>query len=387
MTSTTSTSPTSLSFFRFFANLRDPRRVCRTTYRFLDLVFIALVATIAGADDPHAIALFAQERRVWLQKYCHLPLDPDSGEILAPSHDTFERLLKRLNPVAFARCFGRWTAALAESLGLKHIAIDGKCLRGSGSVADGLKALHLVQAWSTENQLCLGQVAVDEKSNEITAIPVLLDLLEIKGALVTIDAMGTQKKIAAQIVDAGGDYILPVKGNQEKLLHEIQFTFDLATELDFEGIEHDCYETVERGHGREERRVYIVMYNLGLIGERDKWEGLTTIGKCIREIREGGKLSAEELYFIGSRKMAAQGYAGGLRGHWGIENNLHWQLDVSFSEDANQTADRNAAQNLAVLRRQALALLKRHRAKLSIAKKRYKATLSESFLEEVLQLG
>jgi predicted transposase YbfD/YdcC len=387
MTAASPTPSTSLSFFRFFANLRDPRRVCRTTYRFLDLVFIALVATIAGADDPHAIAVFARERRVWLQKYCQLPLDPDSGEILTPAHDTFERLLQRLNPVTFARCFGRWTAELAQSLGLKQIAIDGKCLRGSGSVADGQKALHLVQAWATENHLCLGQVAVTEKSNEITAIPVLLDLLELKGALVTIDAMGCQKKIAAKVVAAGGDYVLPVKGNQEKLLEQIKFSFEFATALDFEGIAHDFYETMERGHGRVERRVYIVMYNLGMIDERDKWDRLSAIGMCIRERRDGDTLSAEELYFIGSRKMGAKEYAGGLRGHWGIENNLHWQLDVTFGEDANQTANRNTVQNLAVLRRHALALLKRHRAKLSIAKKRYKATLNESFLEEVLHLG
>src|ERR1700722_4608622 len=170
MTPTPCTPVRSLSFFRFFANLDDPRRVCRTSYRFLDLVFIALAATIAGADDPHAIAVFARERRLWLQKYCQFPVDPKTQEILTPSHDTFERLLKRLNPAVFARCFGRWTAALAQPLGLKHVAIDGKCLRGSGSVADGLRALHLVQAWSTENHLCLGQVAVDDKSNEITAI-------------------------------------------------------------------------------------------------------------------------------------------------------------------------------------------------------------------------
>ena len=387
MTPTTAMPTTRLSFFRHFAPLRDPRRVCRTTYRFLDLVFIALVATIAGANDAKAIAVFAHERRVWLQKYCSLPIDPETQEIQAPSHDTFERLLARINPVVFARCFGHWTAALAEGLGLKQVAIDGKCLRGSGSAADGLKALHLVQAWSTENQLCLGQVAVNEKSNEITAIPALLALLDLKGALVTIDAMGCQKKVAAKIVEAGGDYVLPVKGNQEKLLEEIEWTFEVAAALDFEGIEHDFYETFERGHGREERRIYIVIYNLGLIKERDKWEGLQAIGLCIRERLEGGRMSVEDHRFIGSRKMPAKGYAEAFRGHWGIENNLHWQLDVSFAEDANQTADRNAQQNLAVLRRHALALLKRHPAKLSIPKKRYKATLSESFLDQVLQRG
>jgi predicted transposase YbfD/YdcC len=387
MTPTTTTPATGLSFIRYFAGLRDPRRVCRTTYRFLDLVFIALVATIAGADDPKAIAVFAYERRVWLQKYCRLPLDPQTQEILAPSHDTFERLLARINPAAFSRCFGRWTAALAEALGLKQVAIDGKCLRGSADKSGGQKALHLVQAWATENHLCLGQVAVSEKSNEITAIPALLELLDLKGALVTIDAMGCQKKVAKLIVEAGGDYVLPVKGNQEKLLEEIEWTFELAGGLHFEGIEYDSYETVERDHGREERRIYIVMYNLGLIEERDKWEGLKAIGLCYRERQEGDKVSVEESHFMGSRRMSARGYAEALRGHWGIENNLHWQLDVSFSEDANQTIDRNAQQNLAVLRRHALALLKRHPAKLSIAKKRYKAALSESFLDQILQLG
>jgi hypothetical protein len=215
MTPTTTPAGSALSFTRYFAGLRDPRRVCRTTYGFLDLVFIALVATIAGANDPKAMAVFAYERRVWLQKYCRLPVDPQTQEILAPSHDTFERLLARLDPAAFARCLGRWTAALAEGLGLKQVAIDGKCLRGSGGGEGGRKALHLVQAWASENHLCLGQQACEEKSNEITAIPKLLDLLELKGALVTIDAMGCQKKIAAKVIERGGDYVLPVKGNQE----------------------------------------------------------------------------------------------------------------------------------------------------------------------------
>jgi predicted transposase YbfD/YdcC len=387
MNSSTNTPSLSVSFFRFFANLRDPRRVGRTTYRFLDLVFLALVATIAGADDPHAIAVFAHERRVWLQKYCSFPTDPVTGEILTPAQDTIERLLQRLNPSAFARCFSRWTAVLAQRLGLKHIAIDGKCLRGSSKARDGLRALHLVQAWSSENHLSLGQVAVEEKSNEITAIPALLELLELQGALVTIDAMGTQKKIAAKIIAGGGDYLLPVKGNQEKLLQEIQETFAQAKAVDFQGMECDVYQTEERGHGRTERRTYRVLYELEQIQERYKWENLSIIGMCIREREQGGKRSVEEHYFIGSRNMDAKSYAGALRGHWSIENNLHWQLDVTFGEDANQVANRNAAQNLAVIRRQALALLKRHPAKLSIAKKRFKATLNESFLEQILQLG
>jgi predicted transposase YbfD/YdcC len=382
-----SQSSTPLSFFQYFANLRDPRRQGRTTFGFLDLLFICLVATIAGAEDCKAIALFARERRSWLQKFCRLPIDPDSQDILTPSHDTFERLLKRLDPVRFGRCFGRWTTALASRLGLKQIAIDGKCLRGSGRLDDGFKALHLVGAWATENQLSLGQVAVDDKSNEITAIPVLLKLLDLEGALVTIDAMGCQKDIAEQIVAGGGDYVLPVKGNQATLLGEIEFTFEMAMLEGFETGPLDCFQTQERGHGRFEKRTYYVLHNVDFIGEKDKWDGLSVIGWCIYEREEKGKLSREDHYFMGSRLMNAQGYAAALRGHWGIENNLHWQLDVSFGEDANRVAERNTAENLASIRRHALSLLKRHPAKLSIDKKRYKATLSESFLEEVVQLG
>jgi predicted transposase YbfD/YdcC len=384
-TATASTTP--LNFVQYFANLRDPRCESRSTYRFLDLIFICLAASIAGANDSEGFALFARQRRHWLQKFCRLPIDPDTQEIQTPSHDTFERLLARLNAAAFARCFGRWMAALAARLGLKQIAIDGKCLRGSGRLTDGLKALHLVSAWSTENHLSLGQVAVNDKSNEITAIPVLLELLELNGALVSIDAMGCQKEIAEQIVAGGGDYVLPVKGNQETLLRQIRLSFNAALALDFEDLALDSFQTEERGHGREEIRTYFVLYNLNLIQEKEKWRGLSVIGWCISERQQKGVWSLEDHYFIGSRRMNAEGYAGALRGHWGIENNLHWQLDVTFSEDANRVTDRNTAQNLATIRRHALALLKRHPAKLSINKKRYNAALSESFLDEVFQVG
>src|SRR5262249_5287374 len=245
------------------------------------------------------------------------------------SEDTFARLLARIDPAPFARCFGRWTAALAEGLGLKQVAIDGKCLRGSGGGKGGHNPLHLVQAWATENHLCLRQVACQEKSNDITALPELLELLDLKGALVRIDAMGCQKKIAAKVVEQGGDYVLPVKGNQENLLKDIERTFELAGGLAFEGVEHDIYETIERGHGREERRIYVVIYNAGLIRERDKWEGRKAGGLWYPEKREGGQGAVEEHHFMGSRKMPAKDYAFAFRGHWGIENNLHWQLHLS----------------------------------------------------------
>jgi predicted transposase YbfD/YdcC len=370
---------TPLTFSHYFASLKDPRCVSRTPYRLLDLVFIAVAATIAGADDFHQIETFARQRRAWLDKFCQLPKD---GNLC---HDTFERLFKRLDPIRFARCFGRWTQALA-GLGLKHIAIDGKALRGSARDA-GLRALHLVSAWATENHLSLGQVAVDKKSNEITAIPELLELLDLKGALVTIDAMGCQKAIAKQIVDQGGDYILPVKRNQRGLWEDIQFSFDVAAALDFQNLAYDFYETEEKGHGRIERRTYLVLHELGLIEDRVKWEGLTTIGLCIHERQEGDKIEIEDHYFIGSRKMGAKAYGQALRGHWGIENNLHWQLDVTFGEDANRVANRNSAANLAVIRRLAVGLLKGHKSKKSMANKRYAAALNEKVLEEILQIA
>jgi predicted transposase YbfD/YdcC len=369
---------TPLTFSHYFAPLKDPRVVSRTPYRLLDLVFIAVAASIAGADDFHQIETFARKRRVWLDKFCQLPKDNTL------CHDTFERLFKRLDPVVFARCFGRWTQALAQELGLKHIAIDGKTLCGSDRPADGLRALHLVSAWASENHLSLGQIAVEEKSNEITAIPALLDLLEVKGALVSIDALGCQKNIAKKIVDRGGDYVLVVKGNQETLMNDIQFSFDVAAALDFHNLEHDLFETFETGHGRTERRTYLVLHELALITERDKWHNLTTIGLCIHERKVDGVVQIEDHFFIGSRKMSAEDYSVPLRGHWSIENNLHWQLDVTFGEDANRVADRNSAANLAVIRRLAVGLLKRHPAKKSMANKRYAAALDEKMLEEIL---
>jgi predicted transposase YbfD/YdcC len=340
------------AFQRHFRKLRDPRpRACCADYRLVDLLFIAFAAVVAGADDWHQVATFARERRDWLARYCHLP------EGRTPSHDTFERLFKRLDPARFGKCFSAWTASLAFELGLKHVAIDGKALRGSAR--DGLRALHLVSAWAVENRLSLGQVACSEKSNEITAIPKLLELLDLKGALVSIDAAGCQKEIARKIVDGGADYVLEVKGNQERLRDDVAATVACACAENFEGVEHDSFATEEQGHGRFEKRQYAVVYDISGIRDREKWQGLKVAGMCIRTRVEQGKTSVETHYFIGSRVMTARQYALALRGHWSIENNLHWQLDVSFREDQNRVADRNAAENLSLLRRLALAHLKR----------------------------
>ena len=366
------------SVLRCFASLPDPRSKNRPKKHLLiDIVSIAICAVIAGADDWPKIAAFGRARIGWLKTFLALP----NG---IPSHDTFERLFEALSPRAFHRCFLLWVQTLAASLGDKHLALDGKTLRSSGSESRGLKALHLVSVWATQAKLTLAQVAVDEKSNEITAIPQLLDMLDLKGALVTIDAMGCQKDIAAQVVAGGGDYLLAVKANQGRLYDDILEAFSAALEVDCVGLRCDEYLTEESGHGRHERRHYRVLYDLEGIRDRDNWAALKAVGICYSERREGEK-SADEIHlFISSRLAGARFYGEKMRGHWGIENSCHWQLDVTFGEDDSSVSKRNAAENLALIRRLVLSLLKGHKSKASLATKRYMAALDVSFLEEIL---
>jgi predicted transposase YbfD/YdcC len=365
-----------LSIPKHFAKLKDPRRKHRRLHRLQDIIVIALCAVVAGAQDWQEIETFGRKRRDWLKRFLPLP----NG---IPSHDTFERVFDRLKPQAFQACFRDWVQVVQEALDIKHVAIDGKTLRGSGSAKLG--PLHLVSAWATAQRLSLGQVAVDAKSNEITAIPALLELLDLNGALVTIDAMGCQKAIARKIKEQGGDYILTVKENQEHLLEDIQQSLAQAFEIDFAGLEHDTYETRERGHGREEYRCYTVLHDIDGLRHADEWMGLTTIGVCYSERTVHHVTSEEVRYFIGSKKVGAKVFGKALREHWGIENSLHWQLDVTFDEDDNRVTKRNAAENLALLRRLTLSLLQAHPAKLSMAKKRFAAALDPTFLEEILR--
>lgn len=360
----------------YFRNVRDPRRCPR--HALIDVIVIAICAVLCGAQDWQQIVTFGQQRRSWLQRFLTLP----NG---IPCHDTFERVFNRLNPRAFTAAFQRWMQALAENIGIKQIAIDGKTLRGSAAPARNLGPLHVVSAWASENHLLLGQVAVDGKSNEITAIPELLELLDLHGALVTIDAMGCQKAIAKKIIDGGGDFVLTVKDNQENLRADIQQALIDAYEKDFVGLKHDTYETHERGHGREEYRCYTVLESTAGIRNADAWTGLTTIGVCYSSRKIGDKLSEETRYFIGSKKANARTYGNALRHHWGIENNLHWQLDVTFGEDRSRIQARHGAENFGLLRKLALILLKRHPGKESIACKRLHAALDVDFLEEVVQ--
>jgi len=367
---------TSLSIKKYFRKLKDPRRRHRRRHLFLDILVIAICGVISGCRSWTQIAAFGRKRHDWLKRFLTLP----EG---IPCHDTFERVFARIDPIAFQSCFREWMLALAGSMGIEQIAVDGKTVRRSGT-AD-LGPLHLVSAWATRNHLSLGQVAVDEKSNEITAIPKLLELLDINGALVSIDAMGCQKEIAAQIREKRGHYLLTVKANQEQLHTDIQNRFERAFETDFAGLDHDTYTTEEKGHGREEVRCYTIIRNPRGIGNQSAWRDLCVIGMCGSERTVQGETSTEVRFFIGSKKASARYYGKALRNHWGIENNLHWQLDVTFGEDQHRTKDRTAAQNLGLLDRLALTLLKHHPDKESIACKRLQAAWNTEFLEEVIR--
>jgi predicted transposase YbfD/YdcC len=363
---------------KFFARLRDPRRARRRLHHLQDIIVIALCAVIAGAQDWQQIATFACKRIDWLRGFLELP----NG---VPSHDTFERVFCRLRPGAFQACFRQWVKAITNGLQLRHVAIDGKTLRGSGTAQLG--PLHLVSAWATELQLSLGQVAVDSKSNEITAIPELLQLLELKGALVTIDAMGCQKAIAEQIVTAGADYVLTVKDNQPTLHADVQQVFLAGLENEFAELEHRYHKTTETGHGRAESRHYhLVKVPAELASKHAEFKGLKTLGMVFNERQVGdGSVTAETRFYICSTDLQVRAFARAVRGHWGIENTLHWQLDVTFGEDGNRVKHRQGAANLALLRKLTLVLLKAHPSKDSLACKRLSAALDPAFLEEILK--
>lgn len=366
-----------LTIQKHFRKLKDPRRDHRKRHLLMDIIVIALCAVICGANDWQQVVTFARKRYNWLKSFLELP----NG---IPSHDTFERVFDRLDPTKFQMCFRDWMQALSETLAIKQIAIDGKTLRGSGT--NKLGPLHLVSAWATVNHLSLGQVAVDDKSNEITAIPRLLEILDIEGALVTIDAIGCQKDIAASIREKKGDYLLTVKDNQPTLREDIEDCFQRASDSAFAGVQHSEYTSKDRGHGRTETRSYTIITDPVGLRHKALWKDLRVIGRCISERTVKGKETTTEIrYFIGSRRASAKVYGQALRHHWGIENNLHWQLDISFREDGNRVSKRHEAENLAVLRKLALVLLKRQLGKESIACKRLAAAIDTEFLEEVIR--
>jgi predicted transposase YbfD/YdcC len=360
-----------------FVKLTDPRRR-KVTYPLINIVVIAVCAVICGADDFVAIADFGRTKRKWFARF----LDLKSG---IPSHDRFNAVLARIKPAEFEQCLLSWITALHEITDGQVVAIDGKTLRRSFDKATGKAAIHMVSAWATANQISLGQVVVDAKSNEITAIPKLLEILDISGALVTIDAMGCQTEIAQTILDGKGDYVLHVKLNQPTLYQGIMAHFDDHLEDDFARVSVRRYETQEKGHGREETRYYYLCSVPDALPDGARWPGLKAIGIVISTTLRDGKECNEVRYYILSKYLSARRFASAVRGHWGIENRLHWQLDVTFQEDQCRIRKGHADANFSILRRTALAMLKNESTlKVGIKNKRLSAGWNEAYLEQVL---
>ncbi len=360
-----------------FAELTDPR-TREVTYPLINVVMIALCAVLCGADDFVAIAKFGRTKRAWLARF----LDLSSG---IPSHDRFNAILAVIKPAEFEKCLLSWITSLQEITAGQVIAIDGKTLRGSYDAASGKSAIHMVSAWATANRISLGQVVVDAKSNEITAIPQLLKTLEIAGALVTIDAMGCQVEIARDIVAGGANFCLAVKGNQPTLYDGLVAHFDDHLDDDFANARVRRHETREQGHGRQEHRSYYICPVPRDLPDRARWPGLKAIGIAISSTQRDGKQCDEARYYILSEYVSAERFAEAVRGHWGIENQLHWQLDVTFQEDLCRLRKGHADANFSILRRTSLSLLKNeHTLKVGIKNKRLIAGWDEDYLEKVL---
>jgi predicted transposase YbfD/YdcC len=371
-------SATPLVLGHHFRDLPDPR-TGPCTHDFLDILTITICAVICGQHAWTDIELYGENHADWLKTFLRLP----NG---IPSHDTFRYVISRLDPQAFQRCFGSWITALSRATDLKLVAIDGKALRDSLDRAHGKAALHLVSAWATENHLALGQVATDAKSNEITAIPRLLEILDVAGAIVTIDAMGCQKDIARKIRDEGADYVLAVKDNQPRLLEDIQAAVsghcDRAAVVGAEGA---WFETVDVGHGRHEVRTYTLLTDLSGIRDRALWADLHGVCVAVSERAVGGETATEIRYYIGSFRGTVQQWARAIRGHWGIENGLHWVLDVTFHEDGSRARAEHGAENLAWLRRMAVSLLRNDSTcERSLRQKSIKALCDHKFLLQLL---
>jgi predicted transposase YbfD/YdcC len=360
-----------------FQSLPDPRRG-RVTYPLINVVTIALCAVICGADDFVAIAAFGRQKKKWFAKF----LDLSAG---IPSHDRFNAIFAAIKPAEFEKCLLSWITDVQEITAGQVVAIDGKTLRRSYDTTNSKAAIHMVSAWATANCISLGQVVVDAKSNEITAIPQLLEILDVSGCLVTIDAMGCQTQIAAAIVDGGADYVLAVKDNQPTLSEGIREFFDDRMEDDFAGTKVSRHQTEEKGHGREELRSYYVCPVPDDLPDRGRWAKLQAIGMTINDTLRNGKAALEVRYYILSKKMSARRFASAVRGHWGIENRLHWQLDVTFGEDQSRIRRGHADANFSVLRRTALSMLKNnHSKKLGVKNKRLTAAWNEDYLLEIL---
>jgi len=361
-----------------FANLKDPR-VDRTKRHLLsDILTITLCAVICGADSWTDVEDFGICKEQWFKTFLKLPHG-------IPSHDTFGRVFAALDPEIFSTCFTQWISAVCEVSPGSLVAIDGKTLRRSFDRGSQQAAIHMVSAWVENYQLVWGQVKTEEKSNEITAIPKLLEMLALEGCIVTIDAMGCQKKIAEAIIEKKADYVLSLKGNQSTMAEEVKLFFDGALKTNWRDIPHDTHRTVHKGHGRIESRRYFVTSDVDWFADLPEWKGLKSFGMVESERQVGDAVTRESRFYISSLLGEdAKTFAQAVRGHWGIENKLHWVLDMAFREDESRVRKDHAAANLSIFRRIALNLLKQEPRKRGINGKRKICGWDENYLLKVI---
>jgi predicted transposase YbfD/YdcC len=363
-----------------FENLTDPRGKQGILHPFMSIVMIAILATIGGAKGWEDIEIYGVSHEHWLSSFLNLPFS-------IPTADTYRRVFEKISPQALERSFNSWLSSIMLDLGGQVIPIDGKTVRGSYDRNGEQSALHLVSAWASENRLFLGQVKVKSKSNEITAIPALLELLDISGCIITIDAMGTQTEIAHRIKAQGADYILALKANHPTLYQEVEQWFENAQSSNFEGIEYSCDVRVESGHHRREKRqvTAVALNHLGGLYKQAQWSGLQTIVRVVRTRHLWNKTEQEVMFYLSSLPPEAQQLGKAIRQHWSIENQLHWVLDVTFGEDACRIRTGNAPENIALLKRWSINLLNQETSfKRSTRQKARRASMDKGYLLKVL---
>jgi predicted transposase YbfD/YdcC len=366
------------SLVEHFSKVKDPRIIKKCSHKLVDIIVIAVCATLCKFDDSwEDIEDFGKIKYDWFIKFLELPHG-------VPSHDTMRRVFLLINPIQLQECFFNWANDFRTIIAGETIAIDGKASRGSRDVGLDKKAIYMVSAWANQNELVLGQVKVDEKSNEITAIPKLLDLLDISGCTVTIDAMGTQKTIAEKIINNDADYILGLKGNQGNFHDDVKTYITDQLDVKITDETHQSKETTDADHGRIEERKFHLFTDIGWLEQKPDWKGLSGIGVVESTIERNGKISFERRFYITSLNSVDK-FAKGVREHWGIENSLHWTLDVAFNEDKSTRKKGNAPANSAVLRHIVLNILKKEKTlKKSINSKRSRACIDQNYLDKLI---
>ena len=364
----------------YFADLPDPRVERCKHHKLLDIVTIAICAVISNADGWTDIEAYGRAKETWLRQFLEL-------EAGIPSHDTFARVFAKLDPTAFQKCFVQWVDAIRDKLPDDVVAIDGKTSRRTYDAALDLSPLHIVSAWSTSNHLVLGQLRVDTKSNEITAIPLLLDMLDVSGCLVTIDALGCQRAIADTIVGRGADYVLACKGNQEHLHSDVEQLFSTLLSQDPPPDVLDYFRTINEGHGRREVREVWSTASLASLRDRDRWTKLQSVALVRSERVIAGETTTETRLYISSAANNAERLANAIRSHWGVENQVHWVLDVVFADDESRTRIDHSAHNLVIIRQIVLNMLRQETSlKTSLRQKRLRAGWDDAYALKVLQV-